>query len=240
MAIVSTKAIVFNAIKYGDSSLIIKCFTQKEGIKSYMLAGVLSSKKRKIKAAYFQPLTQLEIVANHNNKGNLNSIKEVQVTYHYKSIPTNIVKQTIVLFLSEVLSNIIREEEKNTALFNYIEAGLQWLDTHKSIANFHLLFLLNLSYFLGFYPEVTNNHKKGFNLLEGCFTDEIYQKEIIKKEKLVLFKKLLGIHFDAIEDVSFHKKERQLILQVILQYFELHLGSFKKPKSLAILETVFS
>ncbi len=240
MAIVHTKAIVFSALKYADTSLIVKCFTQKEGVKSYILRGVLSSKKGKLKIAYFQPLTQLQIIANHNNKGNLNSIKEVHVAHHYKTIPTNIVKQTILLFLSEVLSNIIQEEEENNDLFKYIEAGLIWLDSHNKIANFHLLFLLNLTRFLGFYPDTLNKYKNGFNLLEGCFTDDIHQKEIIKNQKLTLFKKLLGIHFDAIEKVSFSKNERQQILQVILQYFELHLGGFRKPKSLTILETVFS
>ena len=79
MAIVNTKAIVLNSLKYGDTSLIVRCFTLNEGIKTYLIRGVLKAKKGKIKAAYFQPLTQLKIEANHNNKGNLNSLKEVQI-----------------------------------------------------------------------------------------------------------------------------------------------------------------
>lgn len=240
MAIVTTKAIVFSAIKFGDSSLIVKCFTEKEGVKSYLLRGVLKSKKGALKAAYFQPLTQLLLTANHNTKGTLNSIKEASVTYHYKNIYANVVKQTMVLFLSEVLTTIIKEEEENTALFAYLETAFIWLDTHTTIANFHLLFLLNLSHFLGFYPDITNQHKRGFHLLEGNFTNEMHQKEIIKNNELIQFKKLLGTNFEAIENVSFNKKERQTVLHVILHYFELHLGSFRKPKSLAILETVFS
>ncbi|CAM1341775.1 DNA repair protein RecO [Tenacibaculum amylolyticum] len=240
MGVVTTKAIVFSAIKYGDTSLIVKCFTQEEGIKSYLIKGVLKTKKGRLKAAYFQPLTQLQLTANHNSRGTLNSIKEAHVIHPYENIPMDIVKQTIVLFLSEILSGIIQEEEKNMALYEYIETALIWLDTHTTIANFHLLFLLNLSRFLGFYPDISNKDAGGFNLLEGSFTSLSYEKLTLTGSELMLFKKLLGINFDGIHTISFNKNERQVILKIIIRYFELHLEGFKKPKSLDVLETVFS
>ena len=92
MALVTTKAIVLSTLKYSDSSLIVKCYTQDEGLKSYLIRGVLKAKKGGIKIAYFQPLTQLNINANHSNKGTLNSIKEVQVSYSYKTIYKDIIK----------------------------------------------------------------------------------------------------------------------------------------------------
>ena len=240
MAIITTNAIVLSSLKYGDTSLIVKCFTLEDGLRSYMIRGVLKSKKGKLKAAYFQPLTQLKIEAKHNNKNALNSIKEAQVIHPYENIYTSVIKQSIVLFLSEILSNIIKEEEKNETLYQYIETSLIWLDTHDTIANFHLLFLLNLSKFLGFYPDVSASYKPAFNLLEGRFTDAEYEKLSIKGIELILFKKLLGIKFDAINTILYNKNERQIILRTIIQYFELHLEGFKKPKSLDILETVFN
>ena len=69
--VVTTKAIVLSAIKYGDSDLIVKCYTEK-GIKSYLLKRILKAKRGKLKVSYFQPLTQLELVASHNEKGRLN------------------------------------------------------------------------------------------------------------------------------------------------------------------------
>jgi len=80
---VTTRAIVLSSLKYGDTSLIVKAFTLSDGLKSYLLKGVLTSKKGKLKSAYFQPLTQLELVANHKNKGTLEAIREARVTYHY-------------------------------------------------------------------------------------------------------------------------------------------------------------
>ena len=240
MAIVTTKAIVLSAIKYGDTSLIVKCYTQEEGIKTYMVRGVLKPKKKGITAAYFQPLTQLKIVANHNSKNTLNSLKEVQVHQPYKTVYSNIVKQSVVLFLSEVLSNAIQEEEQNTTLYEYLETALQWLDLHDNVANFHLLFLLNLTGFLGFYPDLSDDTKNGFDLLEGVYSDNFANKNVIHKNDFYQFKKLLGINFDAIQEVSFSKEERQVVLQIIIQYFKLHLGNFRNPKSLQVLETVFS
>ena len=240
MAVVTTKAIVLSTLKYSDSSLIVKSYTQEEGLKSYLIRGILKAKKGGLKIAYFQPLNQLNIVASHRNKGSLNTIKEAQISYPYKTIYKNIIKQSVVLFLSEVLSYSIKEEEKNNALFEYIETGLVWLDLHDKVANFHLLFLLNLTRFLGFYPDLTEKEKIGFDLLEGNFTNVTSQKNVIYGNNFYQFKKLLGINFDSIENVSFNKQERQIVLKIIIQYFELHLDGFKKPKSLQILETVFS
>jgi DNA repair protein RecO (recombination protein O) len=240
MAVVNTKAIVLSSLKYGDTSLIVKCYTEQEGVKSYLIRGVLKPKKKGIKAAYFQPLTQLKIVAKHNQKNTLNAIKEVQVINPYKTIHSNIVKQSVVFFLSEVLSNSIQEEEQNKTLYSYLETAFTWLDVHDKIANFHLLFLLNLTGFLGFYPDMSEQDKKGFNLLEGVFSDNVQDKNVIYQNNFYQFKKLLGINFDSIEKVSYSKDERQLVLQTIIQYFKLHLGSFRKPKSLQVLETVFS
>ena len=240
MAIVTTKAIVLSSLKYSDSSLIVKCYTQEEGVKSYLIRGVLKAKKGGIKVAYFQPLTQLKIVANHNTKNTLNSIKEVQVSYPYTSIYNDIIKQSVVLFLSEILSNSIQEEEKNSSLFTYLETAFIWLDIHDNVANFHLLFLLNLTGFLGFYPDLSEKNKLGFNLLEGNFSDAVHEKNFISGNNFYQFKKLLGINFDSMEKVSFSKAERQQILQIIIRYFELHLDGFRHPKSLQVLEAVFS
>lgn len=240
MAIVTTKAIVLSSLKYGDTSLIVKCYTEVEGVKTYLIRGVLKPKKKGIKAAYFQPLTQLKIVAKHNTKNTLNSLKEVQIIQPYKTIHSDIIKQSVVFFLSEILANAIQEEEQNTTLYSYLETAFIWLDVHQNISNFHLLFLLNLTGFLGFYPDMSNKEKLGFNLLEGRFSDDTQDKNVIYRNDFYQFKKLLGINFDAIENVSYSKEERQLVLQMIIQYFRLHLGSFRKPKSLQVLETVFS
>lgn len=234
-----TKAIVLHSLKYGDTSLITTCYTEKCGVKSYMLKGVLKSKKAKIKPAYFQPLMQLNLTANHNNKGALNSIRDLEVSHFYTSIHTDIKKQAIAMFLAEVLNFAIKEEEPNKHLFQYLETSFLWLDTYSNISNFHLLFLLNLTKFLGFYPDLNDNDFNHFDLLEGRFTFKP-NHHTVSGEELIQFKKLLGINFDAIDRVIFNSESRQLVLSILIQYFELHLNGFRKPKSLNVLKSIFS
>ena len=237
---VTTKAIVFSALKYGDTSLIVKVFTASDGIKSYLLRGVLSSKKGKLKTAYFQPLTQLEIVANHRNKGTLETLREAKVYYHYQSLYADMAKNAMTLFLAELLVNSIREEERNEELFEFLEASLQWLDIHKDIANFHLFFMLSITKFLGFYPDVYQIDKPYFDLLEGEFVSVESLNPMLRGENIYYFKTLLGINFDTIHNVKMKKTNRQELLKSLILYFELHLQGFRKPKSLAVLNEVFN
>ena len=237
---VTTKAIVLSSLKYGDTSLIVKAFTASSGLKSYLLKGVLSSKRGKLKAAYFQPLMQLELIAVHRNKGTLESIREARISYPYRAIHQDIIKNAMTMFLAELLANSIYEEEQNSDLFSFLEAALQWLDMHQNIANFHLFFLLELTKYLGFYPDTINSNADYFDLQEGEFTNQHSLNPILSGEKLAHFKAFLGINFDAIHTVKLGKKERQELLQNLLLYFEVHLHGFKKPRSLAILNDVFN
>ena len=237
---VTTKAIVLTSIKYGDTSLIVKIFTESDGLKSYLLRGILASKKGKVRKALFQPLTQLELVANHRNKGSLESIKEAKLNYHYQTLQTNIVKNAMALFLAEMLANSIHEQETNTELFGFLEASLQWLDIHKEIANFHLYFLIVLTKYLGFYPDMQTINAPYFDLQEGEFISSPSLNPILSGENLLFFKSFLGIKFDAINTIKMRKNNRQELLQSLVLYYELQLQGFRKPRSLAVLNEVFS
>jgi len=237
---VTTNAIVLSSLKYGDTSLIVKAFTASDGLKSYLLKGILASKKGKLKTALFQPLMQLEVVANHRNKGTLESIREAKVSYHYQSLHTAIGKNALTMFLAEILSNSIREEEPNQGLFEFLEASLQWLDAHDKVSNFHIYFLLRLSKYLGIFPDTTAIESSCFDLLEGEFTNTPSLNPILTGENLMYFKTFLGINFDALETVRMSRAERQDLLKSLVLYFELHLQGFRKPKSLAILNEIFS
>jgi DNA repair protein RecO (recombination protein O) len=116
--LVKTKAIVLSSLRYQDKSLIVKCFTESDGLKSYYVRDAFTSKKSSQKTVYFRPLTILEIEASHKNKGTLEYFKEVKLAYPYFSISTDIVKTTIAIFISEMLHHSIKEEEKNQSLYS--------------------------------------------------------------------------------------------------------------------------
>jgi DNA repair protein RecO (recombination protein O) len=238
--IVTTPAIVISALKYGEADLIVKAYTYSDGLKTYMLKGVLKSKKGKFKASQFQLLTQLEIVANHRNQGKMEYLKDAKVLHTYTSLHTNMVKGTMLMFLAEVLKNAIREEETNPQLFNYLESSLMWLDLHDKIANFHLLFLLNLSRYLGFYPDTASKELTYFNLLDGIFEMNSVNNYCIDGRNVEILRQFLGINFDALNEVKLNQQSRSNFLNMLLLYFELHIEGFKKPKSLAVLNEIFS
>ncbi len=238
--LITTKGIVFSALKYGEADLIVKCFTQKSGLKTYLLRGVLKSKKGKIKASLFQPLTQLEIVASHKDKGALEYMKEAKLGIVYQSLHTNVVKSTVVMFLSEVLRNAVKEEEANPALYDYVEASLEWFDTHEKTVNFHLLFLLKLTRYLGFYPDDSQEDAPVFNLVDGTFQDVETNPDCINDENVVLLQRLLGTDFDELAAIKLNQTTRSGFLLMILKYYEIHLQGFHKPKSLAVLNEIYN
>ena len=167
---VKTKAIVISSIKFQEKSLIVKCFTQSHGLKSYFVRNAFSGRKSNQKIAYFQPLTILEIEAVHKNKGTLENFKEIKISTPFQTIHSDIYKSTIVMFVSEVLHHSIHEEEKNESLFSFLETLLLWLDHHDEIANFHLILMLEATKYLGFYPDTSDMDMPFFEMTEGVFT----------------------------------------------------------------------
>jgi len=236
--LVKTKAIVISSLKFQDKNLIVKCFTQSDGLKSYFVRGAFSSGKSAQKIAYFQPLTILEIEAVHKNKGTLENFKEIKIAAPFHSIHSDVVKSTIVMFVSEILHHSIHEEEKNESLFAFLETALHWLDHHDETANFHLILLLEVTKYLGFYPDVSDLEQPFFEMTEGVFSGQ-HAISSLSESETALLKKLIGIKFDNSQKM-FHVSERQTLLKILIDYYSFHLDGFKRPKSLEVLKEVFS
>ncbi|WP_338408922.1 DNA repair protein RecO [uncultured Flavobacterium sp.] len=239
---VKTKAIVISTLKFQEKSLIVKCFTQSDGLKSYFVRNAFSSQKTlqssSNKMAYFQLLNILEIEAHHKNKGTLEHFKEVKLSFPYQSINTNIFKSTIVIFLSEVLHHSIKEEEKNENLFLYLETALQWLDTNDEVSNFHLILLLEITKYLGFYPDISQRDLAYFETIEGVFSP-LQGTSCLSQHQTSLFNRLIDVKFED-NQKNFAAAERQILLKILLDYYAAHLDGFKKPKSLEVLKEVFT
>ncbi|MBP0905579.1 DNA repair protein RecO [Mariniflexile gromovii] len=238
--LITTNAIVLSKLKYKDNDLIVKCYTQHLGVVGFLLRGVLKSKKSNTKAAYFQPLSQIQLSIGYKQNRSLQSVSDTKMNHVYSSLHTHVLKSAIVMFLSEILSSTLQEEEPNETLFSYIETTLLWLDEQSEYSNFHLLFLLNLTKYLGFYPETMHLDYNYFSLKEGKFQTNQHDNYTISGENLTLLKQLLGTTFDALSTVKINSKQRQSFLNMMLLYFELHLGSFKPPKSLQVFNQVFN
>lgn len=236
--VVKTKAIVISSLRYQEKSLIVKCFTESDGLKSYFIRDAFSSRKSAQKIAYFQPLNILEIEAIHKNKGSLEYFKEIKLAQPYYTITADIAKTTIAIFISEMLHHSIREEETNGKLYHFLETALLWLDSHDEVANFHLILLLEVTKFLGFYPEKPLNDNAYFEMTEGVFIPQ-ETLSCLTAQETQLLKRLMVLKFDN-SGKTFHVTERQALLKILLDYYAFHLDGFRRPNSLEVLKEVFN
>ncbi|MDM1043546.1 DNA repair protein RecO [Myroides sp. 1354] len=236
--VIQTKAIVLQAIKYQDKSLIVKCLTKEVGIQTFFVRNAFAKGKSAQKIAYFQPLMLLDISFTFKNKGGMEYFKEIRVDQVYHSIYYDFSKNSIALFVSEMLSMIVSEQERDEQFYSFIETALLWLDTHDETANFHLLLLVELTKYLGFYPDVSEADCHYFDWYEGVFTD-IHVAHCFDAEETFLFKRLLELGFESDQKV-FSSRDRKTLLALLMKYYEVHFTAFKKPKSLEILKEVFA
>lgn len=239
MKILETKAIVLSSLKYGDTSLIIRCYTQDFGLKSFIAKGVFSKKKRNT-SLYF-PLAEIDLSFQpKSNEQQLVFLKSAQTSHYYESLHFHPIKSAIVFFLAEILNLVLKEEADNPELYFYIEHSLKEFDQKKDdFADFHLIFLIQLSHFLGFYPNLETDGNL-FDLENGFFTNSNSSINMLKADETVLFKKLLELHFSEDSKNTFNQSQRSLLLEILVKYYQIHTNNFKKPKSLQVLYELFS
>jgi DNA repair protein RecO (recombination protein O) len=236
---VKTRAIVLQSVKYGDNSIVVKMLTEELGVQSYMVKGVFGSKS-KMKSAFFQNMTLLDIVATSSDNG-LGFIKEISLSHYYRSIAVDIKKTTIIIFLSELLSKSIPEAEPDTELFNFIYDSVIWLDEATDYyVNFPIIFSIQLSRFLGFFPNIdTYSEGSSFDLLDGNFKttyNDIYQ---IDCELSRCFYNVCSRQttFDKQHFITNNTTRRKL-LESIVTYYKLHADNVRDIKSYEILRTL--
>ncbi len=230
-----TKGIVLHTIKFTETSVITKIYTEAFGLRSYIVNGV-RNKGAKSKASLFSPMTILDLEIYHRENKNLQRLKDYRPAYIYKSFSHDMIKNSIALFLAEVLYKTIREEEANSELYHFIESSFITLDeTQKAAGNFHLVFLLRLTRYLGFFPSITGKETEYFDLKEGEFTGEIpaHNSFISQPHSRWMDKLLRG---ETASEMNL--ADRNFLLDKILLYYGLHLHGFKSVNSHRVLHEV--
>jgi len=237
-----TRGIVLHSIKYSETSLIVKVYTETFGLQSYLLKGARSSKS-KTRPVLFQPLTLLDLVVYHKEKSTLHSIKEVKLAVHFYSITSDIRKSSIVLFLAELIYKSIREEEPNSALFEFLWHSLLLLDTiEEPFSSFHLLFAIKLCRYLGFQPQQNRSeYNRFFHLREGLFQPVFNSPDdsLDETQSSWLFR-LMKTDLDQLSLLNIPAKIRNPLLEKILLYYQVHLPGRIEFRSQEVLHTVFA
>jgi DNA repair protein RecO (recombination protein O) len=235
-----TRGIVFRTIRYSDTSIIVHIFTELFGLRSYLVNGV-HAKRAKVKASAFQPLALVEMNVTNREKSHMHRISDLLPAHPWNTIPYDIAKSSVLLFLNEVLYKAIREEEPHEALFEFISHSLQILDlSTESPANFHLVFLAQLAGLLGFSPHGTwSADTPVFNLTEGVFQGhEPSHAHFMSAEVSLAFAQVLGANFENAHSLPITTFRRRELLRKIIEYYQLHIATVKEIKSHVVLEEV--
>lgn len=237
-----TRGIVLRTMKYKDSSLIVDIYTEVRGRASFWV-NVSRSRKSAVKSVLFQPLALVELEADFRPNTSIYKVRESKLFYPFTSLPYDPYKSSIALFLAEFLYRAIREEDENRPLFAYLQHSIEWLDTARQpFANFHLVFLMRLSRFLGLYPNL-DDYQEGdyFDLQSACFTStppQSHSQYLSPREALHL-KNLMRMRFETMHLFRMNRVERNRCLTILNDYYRLHLPDFPMLKSIEVLQELF-
>lgn len=235
-----TQGVVLQSIRYGDTSLIVKIYTLDHGLQSYMVKGV-RGKASKNRAGFFQPMTFLRYLHRGNShQGGLAYLKEPELLYAYQSVPYVMNKSAILIYLSELLSHTLTQQERNEGLFQFLFQSVTWLDlVDTGYANFPLFFTLELSRFLGFYPQ--SNYREGalFDMMEGQFVATVpLHPYYLDNEGSAMLSRLLNSTLEDASKVVLTGRQRNALLEGIVTFMRLHAPMLKGLQSHEVLREV--
>ncbi|TDG35390.1 DNA repair protein RecO [Pedobacter changchengzhani] len=236
------RGIVLKTTNYSETSVVVQVFTDKFGMQSYLINGV-KKPRAKIKMNMLQSLHLLDMVVYHNVNANIQRVSEIRQTPVFKTIPYDIIKSSVTIFLNEVLYKSIRQQAADESLFDYIFNTIAWFDeTEQLHPNFHLSFLLKLTRFLGFYPNDKRRQDQNyFDLHEGEFVSrQPFHLNFLELDDALRFISLFNTPLEKIIEIKFSNEQRRFLLDKILVFYTLHTASFGEIQSHKILETLLS
>lgn len=237
----TVKGIVLATVRYNDKSNIAHLYTEQEGMMSFQIPAA-RSRKAKVINVLFQPFSFVECEADIRPRSNIHLVKEARFWHILQSLPYDPYKSGIVLFLTEFLDRILREEGANKPLFAYLSHSVRWLDACTAgFANFHLVFLIRLSRFLGFYPNL-EHYTEGayFDMLNACFVSaRPFHGMFLYPQEASHISKLVRMNYETMHLFAMNRAERNRCLEIICEYYRLHLPDFPELKSLGVLQELF-
>lgn len=243
------QGIVLRTVKFGDTKMIVDLFTLGHGRQSFV-ASVTHSRMSKGQMAFWAPLSMVEFQADiRPTSTSLPKPKDVRLYYNYIDVPFNPIKSAIALFLAEFLSASLKSESTNIPLYRFLETSLQWFDnvsSAASISNFHLVFLLRLTRFIGILPNIDLpddgvRARPVFDLQSSTY---IYimpsHKHFLSVEESAILPILFRINYSTMHLLRLTRSQRARFLEVLEEYYGLHVPSFPQIKSIEILHEVFA
>ncbi len=220
--LLKTKGIVLRFVKYKESSVIATVYTLEKGVIS-VIANSVRSKNSKGKIALYQPLSLVELVIYYNTTKNISRVSEINSYHPLHNLRQNPIKASISIFITEVLNKCLKEEEGNHPFYNFIQNSIIHLnEQEKEVENFHLVFLIKLSLFLGFKPHSTSD------FIHQITNVSFYTKQ----ENRFQLNNLLIANYES--ELHLTSNFRNALLVSLLEYYQNHIeiGKFNSVEIL--------
>jgi len=237
-----TRGIVLHTMPYSDRFAIVRMFTEEFGPVSYLVPQSKSRTSKTPRSLFF-PLAILDIEVVHHNLRDIHQLKEARLSLSLPSLYTHPVKNTICIFIAEFISKVIRDIQPDKLLFNFLVQSLKILElTDKGYANFHLVFAIRLTRFLGFYPD-SGSYETGafFDMQNGVFTHKMpLHNHFLYREESHGLSLLLRMNYENMHRFRLSGSQRTIIINKAVEYYRLHLAYFPELKSLEVLSEVFT
>lgn len=234
------RCIILKTVKYGDNNLIVDMLTPDSGRVS--AAWRMPRGKGKTGRNVLQPLSICDVMLEQPRQSRLPIIKESHIAVPYTSLNIDPVKMSVAFFIAEFLSQVTRTEQQDAGFYDFIEKTLLWYDLADSgTANFHLMFLVRALRFLGFFPNLdTYTHGAVFDLRAAEFTPTIpLHKDYIIAGEAQGVQQLMRMTPANMHVYRLSRDERNRIVEILLQFYGLHVPGFREMKSWEVLKVVF-
>jgi len=233
---VKTQGIVLSAIKYGEGSVIVNILTEQYGRVAYLVK--ITGQHRRMTLPLMQPLTIVELEAYHNPKVTVQKIKEASVSVPLTKLPFDPIKRSIGMFIAELISKSLRNEISEGRLYEFVRNSILALDEGMDgVYNFHLYFMFKLTRLLGFEPDMTYQGPGAvFDMVDGHFTQRMpLHNHILSGSEAELWQKLASMDISHLNETALSRVDRQNLINMMEQYYMLHIPSFQGLNSASIL-----
>ena len=211
-----TELIVLHTTKFGENSIVVHTLSRDYGRRSFLVRGA----GKKVMSLLL-PLNILEAEITESTKSTLYTARNLTSRHPLLGIRNNIYKNTMTMFLSEVIYRTIKEGAQEHDLFEWCRGQILLLSAMESdFSNFHIRFLLELSVALGFSPETSD-------LMP--FVEENY----------TTVSQFMTASFAESMLIPLSGQVRNKICEDVLRYIEYHTESTLTINSLKVLRELF-
>ena len=234
--------IALRSTPISDKKSVLNAYSLQAGRVAFVVSGG-ASREAVRRRAILQPLCIAEGVASGRNGGELLTLSQISAVRPMPGLFGNPVKNAVALFVTELLTVLLREGQPDPHLFNYIEMAIGRLAnaTTRQAANFHICFLLHLARIVGIEPDwETFAPGLALNLDEGLFCPaSTVAPRMLSVDESAAAARLSRITFDNMGWFRFSRQQRNRALDVILAYFSLHYAPLASLRSLEVVRMLF-